>query len=383
VPSADELLGAASAQALARAIGTAVPGSPLPALQAAGNRLDGLSLRERADFLRDALLADVPGSYADLARALRAAAGSEEFTGWLIWPVTSAVAVKAVEADQAGAEPTAFDDALALLAELTPRLTSEFAVRVLLRHDLDRALSVISAWTDSPDEHVRRLASEGTRPYLPWSVRVPGILARPGATVSLLDTLYRDESDYVRRSVANHLNDLSRDHPELVVNTARQWLADPAPHTPALIRHALRTLIKRGNPAALSLLGFAPAAVEISGPRLDSTAVPFDGSVRFTASIRNTGDEPARLAVDYIVHHSKANGSQTAKTFKLTTATLDPGQSITLTRGHSFRPITTRRYYPGPHAITLQVNGVPSERADFELLPASVPAAATEPVPAS
>lgn len=382
MPSADELLGPSSAEALARAIGTAAPGSPLPSLQAAGDGLQGLALRERADLLRDALLADIPGGYQDLARVVRAAAGSEEFTGWLIWPVTSAVAAKAVEAGPA-ADAAAFEDALALLAELTPRLTSEFAVRVLLRHDLDRALSVISAWTDSPDEHVRRLASEGTRPYLPWSIRVPEILARPGSTIALLDALYRDESGYVRRSVANHLNDLSRDHPELVTSTARRWLKDPAPHTAALVRHALRTLIKRGNTEALGLLGFAPAAVEISGPALDSTTVPFDGSVRFTASIRNTGAEAARLAVDYIVHHSKANGTQTAKTFKLTTATLEPGQSLTLERGHSFRPITTRRYYPGPHAITLQVNGVPSQRAEFELLPSTAPASATEPVPAS
>ena len=225
MPSADELLGPSSAEALARAIGTAAPGSPLPSLQAAGDGLQGLALRERADLLRDALLADIPGGYPDLARVVRAAAGSEEFTGWLIWPVTSAVAAKAVEAGQA-ADAAAFEDALALLAELTPRLTSEFAVRVLLRHDLDRALSVISAWTDSPDEHVRRLASEGTRPYLPWSIRVPEILARPGSTIDLLDALYRDESGYVRRSVANHLNDLSlsllligRDEAALIVGT--------------------------------------------------------------------------------------------------------------------------------------------------------------------
>ena len=385
MPAADELLGAASAQALARAVSAAVPGAALPALKAAGNGLQGLSLRERADLLRDALLSDLPGSYGEFAGNIRAAAaGSEDFTGWLIWPVTSAVAAKAVEADGAaidGAVATdraAFDDALALLAELTARLTSEFAIRTLLRHDLDRALGIAAGWTDSPDADVRRLASEGTRPYLPWSVRVPEIMARPGITVPLLEALYRDESEYVRRSVANHLNDLSRDHPGLVVETARRWLDDPAPHTAALIRHALRTLIKRGNPEALGLLGFAPAAVEITGPALDSTAVPFGGSVRFTAVIRNTGSEPARLAVDYIVHHCKANGALTGKTFKLTTATLAPGQALTLAREHSFRPITTRRYYPGPHAVTLQVNGMPSDRAEFELRPA----AAQQPVPA-
>src|SRR6185312_8644794 len=96
----------------------------------------------------------------------------------------------------------AFDDAMAVMAELTPLLSAEFAIRTLLRHDLDRALPVVQEWTAAPDEHVRRLATEGTRPYLPWSVRVPQILARPGVTVAILDALYRDESAYVRRSVA-------------------------------------------------------------------------------------------------------------------------------------------------------------------------------------
>jgi hypothetical protein len=214
---------------------------------------------------------------------------------------------------------------------------------------------------------VRRLASEGTRPYLPWAVRVPEILARPGITVPVLDALYRDESDYVRRSVANHLNDLSRDHPELVVATAGRWLAEPAPTTPALVRHALRTLVKRGDPGALELLGFGPATLEIDGPVLAAATVPFDGTVRFTAAVRNVGAEQARLSIDYVVHHRKANGSQTAKTFKLTTRTLAPGEELEISRDHSFRPITTRRYYPGPHAVALQVNGVATDRVAFEL----------------
>lgn len=379
MPAADELISASTAHTLTRLIGEAAPGeataeASLPALRAAEHRLQGLSLRERSDLLRDALLADLPGTYADLARTIRTALKQEDFAGWLIWPVTSAVALKAVEADTSATEAAAFDDAMALLAELTSRLTSEFAIRILLRHDPDRALRIIAGWTASPDADIRRLASEGTRPYLPWSIRVPAIIARPEATLPLLDALYRDESEYVRRSVANHLNDLSRGNPELVVRTAGRWLAEPDPNTPGLVRRALRTLIKRGNTEALALLGFAPATVDISGPELDSVRVPLTGSVGFTAAIRNTGSEPARLAVDYIVHHYKANGTQTGKTFKLTTATLAPGEVLAVERRHSFRPITTRRYYPGPHAITLQVNGVPSARAGFELLPDSAPA---------
>lgn len=365
MPFADELLGVHTADTLTRCIQNALPERPLRALARTTEPFDGLSLRERSDVLRDALLADIPGDYATLARVIRSAAEREStFTGWLIWPVTSAVAARAV----AEGTDASVDDAMALLAELTGRLTSEFAIRTLLRHDLDRALEIIGGWTDSPDEHVRRLASEGTRAYLPWAVRVPTLLARPGATVGILDALYRDDSDYVRRSVANHLNDLSRDSPDLVVETARRWLDTPAATTPALVRHALRTLVKRGHPEALALLGFAPATVQVDGPLLTETRVPWGEEVRFTAVIRNTGEQSARLAIDYIVHHRRANGALTTKVFKLATADLAPGADFAIDRQHSFRAITTRRYYPGEHAVALQVNGVATPPAAFELL---------------
>jgi 3-methyladenine DNA glycosylase AlkC len=366
MPFADELLGAAVARTLTRSLREAAPDRPFDAVADAAERLDGLALRERADLLRDALLADVPGDYATLAGVIRTAQASDPaFTGWLIWPVTSAVAVRGVEEGT----PEAFDDAMRLLAELTERLTAEFAIRTLLRHDLDRALAIVLDWTTSDNDHVRRLASEGTRPYLPWAVRVREIVANPGVTVPILDALYLDQSEYVRRSVANHLNDLSRDDPALVVATANRWLAEPDTNTSALVRHALRTLVKRGNPGALAALGFGAATTEVEGFGLESAHVPFGGTVRFVATVRNTGAETARLAIDYVVHHQKANGSQTTKTFKLTTTELAPGEHILLSREHSFRAITTRRYHPGAHGIALQVNGVATEPLSFELLP--------------
>lgn len=364
MPTADELLGTDVAEVLVDAIRAAAPATPLRALPQAARSLDGLALRERSDLLRDALLTDVPGDYAELARVVRAARdGALPFEGWLIWPVTSAVATRAVENDT----DEAFDDAMQLLADLTGRLTSEFSVRTLLRHDLDRALAIALRWTASEDEHVRRLASEGTRPYLPWGMRVPQLTARPDATVPILDALYRDDSEYVRRSVANHLNDISRDRPELVVAVAGRWLADPDGTTPALVRRALRTLVKQGHPEALGLLGFGPAPVDVDGPRIDRASVPFGGTVQFTATIRNRGTEDARLAIDYVVHHQKANGSQTTKTFKLATRTLTPGEHLVVDRAHSFRAISTRRYYPGPHAVALQVNGVVTAAVPFVL----------------
>ncbi|HXH36034.1 MAG TPA: DNA alkylation repair protein [Plantibacter sp.] len=366
MPFADELLGAPAAQTLTRGLQQAAPGNPFVAVAGAADNLGELALRERADLLRDAILVDLPGDFASLATIVRAAAAADgSFSGWLIWPVASAVAARAVAEDTA----ESFDDAMQLQAELTGRLTAEFSIRTLLQHDLDRALPIVLEWTASDDEHVRRLASEGTRPYLPWAIRVRSITANPGVTVPILEALHRDPSEYVRRSVANHLNDLSRDHADLVVETATRWLVDPAPETPALVRHALRTLVKRGHPGALAVLGFTPTSTEVEAFTVDTTSVPFGGSVRFSATVRNTDIVPARLAIDYVVSHQKANGTQTSKTFKLTTQALAPGEHLDVAREHSFRAITTRRYYPGAHAVALQVNGILSEPLDFELLP--------------
>lgn len=368
MPFADELIGPEVAETLTRTIRQAVLNNSARHLSRTSGALEGLSVRERADLLRDALIADVGDDYQTLATTVRRAADqAPDFTGWLIWPVTSAVAVSAVR----DGTTRGFTDAMALLADLTGRLTSEFAIRTLLRHDLDLALPIISEWTRSDDEHVRRLASEGTRPYLPWAVRIPTLMAAPETTIPILDALYRDESDYVRRSVANHLNDLSRESPGLVIETAHRWLEDPAPTTPSVVRHALRTLVKRGDVDALAVLGFGPAKVEVDGPHLARADVTWGGDVRFTATIRNTADGPSRLAIDYVVHHLKANGSLTGKVFKLTTCELPPGGLLEVDRTHSFRTISTRRYHPGGHAVSLQVNGAMTPPVPFDLLPPS------------
>jgi 3-methyladenine DNA glycosylase AlkC len=367
MPFADELISTWTAQNLTHAVRAARPQAELSHLTAAAEGLTSLSLRQRSDLLRDALLADVPGGYPELAATIRAARESARvFEGWMIWPITTALADRAVR--DGGAE--AFDDAMRLLAELTGLLTSEFALRTLLRHDLGRALAIIQDWTRSPDVDVRRLASEGTRPYLPWAVRVPEILARPGITTPILDALYRDQSQYVRRSVANHLNDLSRDAPALSVATAGRWLAEPDASTAGVVRRSLRTLVKKGDPQALALQGYSPPteAIKVEGPFIEDDVVAFGGSVRFAARISNTGVTRERLAIDYVVHHQRLRGAPATKTFKLTTVWLEAGKTLEVRREHSLRPLTTRRYYPGAHAVALQINGTTTEPAHFDLL---------------
>jgi 3-methyladenine DNA glycosylase AlkC len=370
----NELINAAAVDGLRRHLGVAVaavlPAAPTgaaelewPALRAAATGVDGLSLRARSDLVSAALLTDLPPDYATVAAVFRRALDEPGFTGWMIWPVTETVTTLAL----AAAEPAAFDDGLELLAELTPRLTSEFAIRRFLEADLDRALRVIHPWTSSPNEHVRRLASEGTRAFLPWAIRVRALLAHPEATSPILTALRSDDSEYVRRSVANHLNDLGRQSPELATTLAASWMADADAHTAWVVRHGLRVLIKKAYPPALALLGFDEVTVTVGDPQLDTTLVTMPGSLGFEFDVTNTGEAAARLAVDYLVYYVKANGTLAPKVFKLTTTTLPAGETVRLRKRHAFHPMTTRVHYPGAHALELQINGQRYARTGFDL----------------
>ena len=360
----NELINADVVRSLERILATASPDRTFPGLAGTAGHLDPLSLRERTDLLSRALLADLPENYAGTAAIFRRALEEPDFTGWMIWPVTETAATLALTR----AEPADFEDCLALLAELTPRLTGEFAIRRLLAADLDRALAVIQGWTSHPDWHVRRLASEGTRPYLPWAIRVPEITDRPAATLPILDALYRDPVEDVRRSVANHLNDLARHAPDEVVATAARWMAEPDGNTARVVRHGLRTLLKKAHPGALELLGFPPASLAVTAPQLDRTVVELPGELGFTFAVSNTGPAEARLAVDYVVHYAKANGTRAEKVFKLGTAVLAPGESRTFSKRHAFRQMTTRVHHPGGHTLQLQVNGVRYPAEEFTVL---------------
>jgi hypothetical protein len=173
----------------------------------------------------------------------------------------------------------------------------------------------------------------------------------------------------VRRSAANHLNDISRRDADLAVDVASRWLDDGDDGTPRVVRHALRSLVKQGHAGALALQGFAaPNAVKVSGPSLDRESVPFEGELTFKWEVRNAGTEPAAFAIDYVVHFVKANGSRSAKVFKLAVAELEAGAATGGTRRHSFRELTTRKHHPGPHLFELQVNGHRFGGAELELL---------------
>jgi 3-methyladenine DNA glycosylase AlkC len=335
--------------------------------------LDGLEMKARAMQIADALEATLPPRFGDACRVIEAAlavpidvndlAGarhdmSDGLAGWIVWPLGEFVARRGV------GEP---ERALAALHALTQRFSAEFAIRRFIVEHPALTLATMQQWTRDPSAHVRRLASEGSRPRLPWGLQLKSLIADPTPTLPILAALQDDSSEYVRRSVANHLNDIAKDHPELVVDWVRRHLRDASPARRALLAHASRTLIKQGHAGMLALWGAGSAFEGRCTLKLDRKQAAVGDSVTMTLLLRSTSKAAQTLLVDYAVHHVKANGSTSAKVFKGWTLTLAAGESRTLTKEHSFKAVTTRRYHAGVHAIEISINGSVSARARVTL----------------
>ena len=368
----DELINPNVVATLRSSLKAVAPRLELPSLANAEHAVLEKRLRHRVDIVRDALLNDIPGGFLAAEKTILDVVAVPQFAGWMTWPTSEFVAARAIESGSTAD----FDAGMELLARLTVLLSSEFAVRDMLNARPERALDVMRVWADHENEHVRRLASEGSRGFLPWAKRVPWLIAHPAATRGIIDSMYRDPADYVRRSVANHLNDLSRVDTTLVTEIGRGWQTEPDANTPWVLRHGLRTLIKKADPQALDLLGYTGAGLRVDSPQLSSSTIPHGGTIGFSAIVTNDGDSDASIAIDYSIGFVRANGTVSPKTFKLTSRHLAPGESVTVSKSHSFRPITTRSYYPGGHFVTVQANGVPSPQAEF-ILEAGPPAGAT------
>lgn len=321
--------------------------------------LADLSLMQRIHHIAAALGQALPPSFSDAAAVLDRAVDSPGFTGWMTQPCGFYVAEHGLN------EPHL---ALPLLARLSPLFSSEWPIRPFIEHHPEITFGYLREWARDEDEHVRRLVSEGTRPRLPWATRLRGLIDDPAPSIALLDLLVEDPSDYVRRSVANHLNDIAKDHPALAVETARRWLAGGGEPGAWVARHGLRTLVKRGDPGALALLGFDHgSSVRLDGLTVTPARLPIGGEVTIEFTL-STDDGPVRAVVDYLVHHAGARGARAARVFKLSNRTIRPGQPQTITRGHAFRQVSVRRLYPGPHRIEIQVNGLVLGGADVELI---------------
>lgn len=314
--------------------------------QCAIEGLEGRELMARMEWIAHALTETMPPAPEDADQVVRAALADGGLQGWASMPVNAYVARAMLDRPDIG---------LPLLAALTPRYTAEFAIRPFIDAQYETTMAHLRVWTRDPDEHVRRLVSEGSRPRLPWGRRLSGFIADPTPTLELLDALVNDESLYVRRSVANHLNDIAKDHPDLVLDTAKRWAATTT-QGDFVVRHGLRTLIKRGHPEALTILGFDPAVpIEITNLTCTPSAVAIGEAVTISFTLQAAA--ATRAAIDYVVHYQGARGLKAGKVFKLSVKDLPAGKSVVLSREHRFGHVSVRKIHPGPHRIEVQVNG--------------------------
>lgn len=338
----------------------------------ATKNLDDLELKERSAQITEALSAFLPDDFERAALIMLASLapddggdiGSAEVNcrgieGWAVMPMTHYVGLRGLEH---------FDLSMMLLKEMTKRSSSEFGIRFFLLAEPERTLSVLKTWVDDPNYNVRRLISEGTRPRLPWAMRLPAFMEDPAPILPLLEALKDDGEEYVRRSVANNLNDIAKDHPDIVARIAGQWLKGADKSRKRLIRHACRTLIKQGHQGTLKALGYGPPCIELEKLGIFTPRVPFGAALEFELWLASTANYAQPLIIDYAIHHRKASGSTTPKIFKWKTTTLAPLETLRAKRKHAIKKITTRVYYPGAHLLEIFVNGVSIGREDFELV---------------
>jgi 3-methyladenine DNA glycosylase AlkC len=266
-----------------------------------------------------------------------------------------------------------FEPSMQAQKELTQRFTAEFSIRPYLEHHREATLARLAEWARDPDPHVRRLVSEGSRPRLPWAPRLRDFQRDPTPTLALLELLKDDPELYVRRSVANHLNDIGKDHPELLFATARRWLLDEAGRPVSaerrwLVQHALRSAVKRGEAGALQTLGYGAAAqVAVTEVQISPQRAVIGGKLGITLDLTSTSAQAQTICVDLKIHFIKASGSASAKVFKLKNVELAPWATQGLSKTISLAEMSTRKHYPGRHAVELVLNGQTRPLGDFDL----------------
>lgn len=359
--------GPAVPKRLAEAIIPVFPAFPAKAfLKDALDGFEPLALLDRGRLIARALARHLPGDFEAAADILVASLGprlerteNNGMAPFFYLPHTMFVSSQGLDH---------FEPSMRALYELTQRFTAEMAIRPFIVKDAKRTLAKLRQWSGDPNVHVRRLVSEGTRPRLPWAMRLPDFQRDPAPVIALLERLKDDPELYVRRSVANNLNDIGKDHPAILTEVATKWLAKASPERAWIVRHALRSAIKRGEAAALAVLDYAPVKqIGIAKAQIAPQRAKIGGKLTIAFDVTNTGKTAARLMVDFRVHYVKAKGATSPKTFKLTALDLGPGASVRLVKAVSLKDMTTRKHHLGTHRVEAMINGQVTPLGAFEL----------------
>jgi 3-methyladenine DNA glycosylase AlkC len=326
---------------------------------------ESLELMARGRHLAAALARHLPRDFAEAARILVAsmdapiAPSGGAMASFVFMPHAVFVAEHGLDH---------FEAAMAAQHAITQRFTAEFSIRPFLERHPERTLERLAAWTRDESPHVRRLVSEGTRPRLPWAPRLRAFQRDPAPVLTLLEMLRDDPERYVQRSVANNLNDIGKDHPEVLVETCARWMQDAPPARQWIVRHALRGAVKRGDAQALAVLGFGGGpALAITNARIAPRRAVVGGKLEIAFDVTNPSRKARRAVVDFRVHYVKANGRAAPKVFKLRVVDLAPGAGVRLAKSVSLADMTTRRHHPGRHEVEALIDGRPVPLGAFQL----------------
>lgn len=333
---------------------------------AAADGLETLELKARVAHVARAMTRylpeDFPTALAGICRSIEGwdrGPQSDSLRGFASWPVFVYVAEQGTEHPQIS---------LDALRDLTHLFTAEFAVRPFVLANQGLAMRAVDQWTSHPSDQVRRLASEGIRPRLPWAGRLPVFQKNPTPVLRILDKLKDDESEYVRRSVGNCLADLAVDNADQVVETCNTWMKGASPQRRWIIKRGTRNLIKSGHPGVWSLHGYTAAPqIRVDCLRIEPQSVSLGEKFEIQFELHSKSKDSQRLVVDFVVHHVKASGKTSSKVFKWSELSLAAGKAVKFTKTHAFRDISTRVYYPGPHRVEVQINGERYSEAAVQL----------------
>lgn len=253
------------------------------------------------------------------------------------------------------------------MEKITTISSAEFAIRPFLNKYPERMMQQMYRWAEHPDEWVRRLSTEGFRPRLPWGLAVPYLKKDPSPVFRVLEMLKNDTSETVRRSVANNLNDISKDHPEMVLQVLARW-KNEHPDTEKIVKHASRTLLKQGNIKVLELFGSGSSKnLEWKTDATLPARIKVGDKLPFAFSITHTGKNTQKVRLEYVIYFLLKNGTHGRKVFFIAEKELEHGQTLDIKKSHSFKPITTRTYYPGTHKVAALMNGKEFEIGEFLL----------------
>lgn len=330
------------------------------------SNIEKLELKERVKLLTKALNVELPEDYLEANSILKKVILKNKLTGFELWPVSEYIS-------QFGTNN--FKESFEVMYLLTSRFTSEFAIRPFLLKDQQQVLRILKEWIGDQNVHVRRWISEGTRPILPWGGKVPELIKNPELTISLLEELKYDEELYVRKSIANHLNDITKNHPDFVIKLLSRWLKEAPREENYKIewikKHALRVLVKKGHQGALKLMGViysSTKSIKITHFKLNAKKFRLNDVIEFEFILYSDSKKEKKIIIDYLIYFKKSNGSTSPKAFKLKTIQMIPGENIKISKKHHLKKITTMNFYKGRHEICIQINGKIFDKVSWDFI---------------